>query len=389
MPGSAKTAPPATEEVAKAQNPSILDDLDRNAVLNVASWAAAIYLSFWLNSWLGLLLYPAILGVADLLYYFAGLSVLDPEIAIARGYQISAAFNDTLHSQGLDYGFNFYDGDYDKPRHQAQQDKFEYAFKQLGLKPGMSVIDVGCGCGDWLHWLKHTKKCDVVGVNITLAQVEECRKRGLNVVWSNWKTLDITKEGLKNRFDAVTFWDTVEHYVNMKDVVNRPAQQAVYEAMFQLAYDLMDPDSPSRRIFISCLHMRKKVVNEPFGWTKVYKLYYCYLLDKFHSGCYPDGANGRMQLVENAERKKFKLIHKKDTTMDYFKTSVLEPTHFGKHVFKWTPQRLRFAAYIMLVDPAWFHRILWYYSSDWMLQFDPKDISNSDMIHWWLVFESV
>jgi 2-polyprenyl-3-methyl-5-hydroxy-6-metoxy-1,4-benzoquinol methylase len=64
----------------------------------------------------------------------------------------------------------------------------EFAIKQLNLEPGMWVIDIGCGCGDWLDYL-HSKGMNVVGINITGVQVEVCRSRGLDVVWINWKDI--------------------------------------------------------------------------------------------------------------------------------------------------------------------------------------------------------
>ena len=166
------------------------------------------------NYWKGVAIYFGFLLFADVCYYNFAIPIFGPEAAIRRGYNLSGYFNDTLYSVGLDYGFNFYNGDYEKTRRQAQQDKFEYAFEHMGLKPGASVFDCGCGCGDWLNWLQTVKKCKVVGVNISSLQALECRERGLHVITSNWKTLDLEKEGLVGQFDAITFWDTVEHYIN-------------------------------------------------------------------------------------------------------------------------------------------------------------------------------
>jgi len=56
-------------------------------------------------------LYPAILLVLELLNYVAGLSIFNPEKRIQRGYVVSAFFNDSLFGQGIDYGFNFYNGE--------------------------------------------------------------------------------------------------------------------------------------------------------------------------------------------------------------------------------------------------------------------------------------
>lgn len=119
---------------------------------------------------LGLAIYGAFVLFCDILYYKFSIAIFDPELVIARGYNLSAFFNDTLHGAGLDYGFNFYDGDYTKTRHQAQIDKFEYAYQQLQLAEGMSLLDCGCGCGDWMYWLQTKKNIKVVGVNITPQQ---------------------------------------------------------------------------------------------------------------------------------------------------------------------------------------------------------------------------
>ena len=76
-----------------------------------------------------------------------------------------------------------------------------------------------------------------------------------------------------------------------------------------------------------------------------------------------------------------------DTTLDYYMTSVLEKTHFGRHKFTWTLDRVGYALWHLIADPFWFHRILWFLTENWMFQFDPDDIDNSDVIHWWLVLE--
>eukprot|EP01084_Bolivina_argentea_P293059 503984_1 len=125
--------------------------------------------------------------ILDILYYFFNINYYDPSEAIARGYGVSTFFNDTLHSKGIDYGFNFYDGNYNKSPKIAQFDKFKYAIKQLNIKKGDKVIDIGCGCGDWLYYLQTEMKCEVIGINITKSQAIECKSRGLNVYNIDWK----------------------------------------------------------------------------------------------------------------------------------------------------------------------------------------------------------
>ena len=364
---------------------ALIEIFDRNGFIHLFIIAIVVTCCISYGLWYTFL-YPAILLVLELLNYVGGLSIFSPEKRIQRGYVVSAFFNDSLFGQGIDYGFNFYNGDYSKSRVKAQSDKFEYAIKQLNLESGMWVIDIGCGCGDWLDYLR-SKGMNVVGINITGVQVEVCRSRGLDVVWINWK--DIGKDEqlckkLYGKFDAVTLWDTVEHYVPMKDRDNIPAQDKIYSDMFSLAYKLIRLDSKSQRVFISCLHQRRNLLRQKMSIKKIKTMYYIYLLDTFHSGYYPDGETD--QLVKNAKGF-FELEHRLDTTMDYYMTSVLEPTHFGTHRFKWNVKRIVLAVLFLLTDYCWLQRIIWYKSSIWMWQFNKNNIENSDMVHWWLTFK--
>jgi SAM-dependent methyltransferase len=79
----------------------------------------------------------------------------------------------------------------------------------------MRVLDCGCGCGDWLDWLRE-QGIEGTGVNITENQVEYCRSRGLDVVLTDWKRIPESKllqDRLYGRYDAVTLWDTVEVHI--------------------------------------------------------------------------------------------------------------------------------------------------------------------------------
>lgn len=354
---------------------------DRNSTVHLA-FLALTGVAAWRFGWWGLLAYPALQLLSDVLYYRFAVDVFDPSLTIARGYELSLSLIESPHSQGLDYGFNFYDGDYGKSREQAQRDKFEYAFDLLELEPGMRLIDVGCGCGDWLAYLRD-RGLSVAGVNITRAQVEVCRQRGLEVHHTDWKTIPETPElrdRLYGRFDRVTCWDTVEHYVPMKHRADTAARDAIYRRLFELARALLRDESG--RLFISCLHMRNQVRIEP-RLESLYKVWYCYILDKFHSGCYPSGE--RDCLVLNA-RPYFTLASRKDCTLDYYMTSKLEESHFGRHRFRWTPRRAAAAAWTVIADPFWLHRLIWFLSEDWMFQFDAEDIDDSDVVLWWLSF---
>jgi len=108
---------------------------DRNGFIHLSIVAMVIAYCMIYGFWYAFL-YPTILILLELLNYVGRLSIFNPEKRI-RGYVVSAFFNDSLFGQGVDYGFNFYNGDYSKSRGKAQSDKFEFAAKQLNLEPGM------------------------------------------------------------------------------------------------------------------------------------------------------------------------------------------------------------------------------------------------------------
>ncbi len=251
----------------------------------------------------------------------------------------------------------------------------------------MKLIDVGCGCGDWLKYCQD-KGVQVVGINSSKGQVDECHRRGLEVYHLNWKDLeykeDINKK-LYHQFDRVTFWDTVEHYVpaRMMRCSMQQEKEKIYFNMYRMTRYLLKPGNQGK-VFISCLHLRKDLFSFGF-WERWKKMCYIIVLDKFHSGNYPSYSDD--QLVRTAQPF-FTLVHRKDATMDYYMTSVLEKTHFGRHKFKMTMERLFILASLVILDPYWFYRYIWLTTETWMCQFDRKDIHNSDVILWWLTFKT-
>ena len=295
---------------------------ERNSMIYLCLITVSVYLALHVNILL-LLIWPSFLIIEDILYFRLGKSILDTEIAVQRGYQFGYIFLDDQSGDGRDLGFNLYDGDLSKSRKQSQQDKWDFVLRELGLQPGDSLIDVGCGYGDWLNYAK-SKGINVVGVNISPEQSDYCRKHyGIEVICNNWKNIPGSPElekKLYEQFDAVTFMDTIEHYVPSKYRKDFDMQGCIYENMFEMAYHLLKPNSKSNRIFISCIHMLAKD-------KKPKDLFKSYLQIRFHSGYYPIGDN----TLVNYSTKYFSEIARYDKTEDYRLTSVLDDKHFGKY----------------------------------------------------------
>ena len=88
--------------------------------------------------------------------------------------------------------------------------KTEYEFSSKLALPGMRLIDVGCGIGEFSEFL--TKQVDFLGVELSSKSVELARTLGRNV-----KQIDINNapDDFNNHFDMVTCFQVLEHIVDV------------------------------------------------------------------------------------------------------------------------------------------------------------------------------
>ena len=79
---------------------------------------------------------------------------------------------------------------------------------QQWIEPGSNVLDLGCGDGSLLHYLKTDKNVRGIGLEIDEDNIEQCLKNGINVIEQN---LD---QGLtnfqSNSFDTVLLTQTLQ-----------------------------------------------------------------------------------------------------------------------------------------------------------------------------------
>src|SRR5271166_3522097 len=68
-----------------------------------------------------------------------------------------------------------YDGDFSLSLEQAQRRKHEYVAEQIGIGPGRRVLDLGCGWGPLLDFIRRRGGIGV-GVTLSCAQAAACRR---------------------------------------------------------------------------------------------------------------------------------------------------------------------------------------------------------------------
>jgi methionine biosynthesis protein MetW len=87
---------------------------------------------------------------------------------------------------------------------------------------GSRVLDLGCGDGALLAYLRDMRQCTGYGVEIDDAKVIECVRRGVNVLQRN------LEEGLSlfddNSFDVVLQLDTLQHLRNTEAMLRETAR---------------------------------------------------------------------------------------------------------------------------------------------------------------------
>nr|MBA3318614.1 class I SAM-dependent methyltransferase [Gemmatimonadales bacterium] len=81
------------------------------------------------------------------------------------------------------------------------------AVAERAVRPGGSVLDIGCGTGFVLERLR--KRFDACGVDVSPLALQLCRERGLERVWAG-SPEDLSAVAGR-QFDGALFLDVIEH----------------------------------------------------------------------------------------------------------------------------------------------------------------------------------
>src|SRR4051812_36885716 len=126
-----------------------------------------------------------------------------------------------------DFSAAKYDGDFSLSLEQAQRRKHEYIAEQIGIRPRRRVLDLGCGWGPLLNFIRARGGIGV-GVTLSSAQAAACRRHGLDVHLQDARTVTGSTFG---PFDAVACLGAFEHFCSIEE--HRTGRQdAIYARLF-------------------------------------------------------------------------------------------------------------------------------------------------------------
>lgn len=146
------------------------------------------------------------------------------------------------------------------------------------INPNSKVLDIGCGDGELLHFLKNTKNIDARGLEISHKQVSKALIRGLSVIHGNAENdLSIYPD---NSFDYAVLSQTIQATQNPPKILLEMLRIANYAiislpnfAHIRNRFDLM---------FKGQMPVNK---NMPYQWYETPNIHFCSILD-FEKLCF-------------------------------------------------------------------------------------------------------
>ncbi len=219
-----------------------------------------------------------------------------------------------------------YDGDFSLTLEQAQKKKHDFIWEQLRLKPGQRVLDMGCGWGSLLHYLRE-RGVTAVGVTLSRGQWAACRRNGLDAHLLDLRT--ITRDTF-GPFDAVASIGAWEAFCSPEEF-EAGKQDEIYRGVFHAAADVLPKGGRflvQTMVFGKNMVPREQVdVHAPRGsdgWVMG-------LLTKTFPGTWlPYGA----EQVERAAAPEFRELYKESGRLDYIETIAQWEKRFGKFTLR-------------------------------------------------------
>ena len=130
---------------------------------------------------------------------------------VQHHYDLSNAFYKLFLDENMQYSCGYWPSE-DITLEEAQRLKMAHIAAKLNLKPGMRVLDIGCGWGGLSIYIAQNFDCDVVGVTLSDEQLALGQARVKEAGLENRVTLRLQDyRHVQETFDAVVSVGMFEH----------------------------------------------------------------------------------------------------------------------------------------------------------------------------------
>jgi cyclopropane-fatty-acyl-phospholipid synthase len=130
---------------------------------------------------------------------------------VAHHYDLDEAFYRLFLDREMHYSCAYYASD-NYNIHRAQQAKCEHIAKKLLLKPGMKVLDIGCGWGSLAIYLAEHHGVKVEGITLSETQLAVARRRAKHRGLEQQICFELRDyRDLKEKYDRIVSVGMFEH----------------------------------------------------------------------------------------------------------------------------------------------------------------------------------
>ncbi len=114
----------------------------------------------------------------------------------------------------------------------AQQNKINHIIKKLNVKPGLKVLDIGCGWGGMAFEIARQSQCEVTGISLSENQIKYCREKAKELNLDNQVRFELLDyRSVNSKFDRIVSVGAFEHF-----------GKKFYKTFFKKVKSLMNDD---------------------------------------------------------------------------------------------------------------------------------------------------
>ena len=205
-----------------------------------------------------------------------------------------------------------YDGDFSLSLEEAQRRKHDYVAEQIGIGPGRRVLDLGCGWGPLLNFIR-SRGGTGVGVTLSSAQAAACRRHGLDV--HLYDARQVTRDSF-GAFDAVASLGAFEHFCSPEEH-RAGRQEELYRGVFARIASLL-PDGG--RFYLQTMVFGRNMIpldRIDIDAPRASDAWYLALMGRQFPGSFLPC--GEQQIIDSA-RPHFRLVSSTSGRLDYIET---------------------------------------------------------------------